>query len=243
MYTVLLKFSFKDKEEIDTDLIEWVVSGFYQNAQLIDYFHFPVIGDNLITYNGIIIQPEVLDPKYYTELTTQRIKRLKEEYHTEFNYEITSQAPSNLLDNLQDTTGLILHYGGYSPIRSLDNFYNVPLYLLPKTSFDRTNYHNIICWQRNFEAMEEIWFRGHEDEQYFFDQLNNYKSGLSRQGLELCAQITDLTKKECYYSLFRNFDPDVPEIENCPKCNSPWKMKEELFDRFIYKCTKCLLIS
>lgn len=59
----------------------------------------------------------------------------------------------------------------------------------------------------------------------------------------LCKHIADLTGKECYYYLFRYPDLDAEDVENCPKCNSPWKLENELFEMFKYNCNNCFIIS
>jgi predicted nucleic acid-binding Zn ribbon protein len=117
------------------------------------------------------------------------------------------------------------------------------LYLLPKTSWSGENYDNIISWERSYEAIWGTWFRGNVDEPYFYDQLTKYNSALSLEGMEVCKKISTLTNINCYYHLFNDPNPDVPDLENCPKCNSSWKMEEEIFDTFKYKCNNCFLIS
>jgi len=243
MHNVLLKFTFEDQEEIDYDTAESLLGCFCHNGQLIEYFHFPVIKDNTLIYNGVLIKPDALETRYYTVTARQWIQRFKEHYHITFDYEIIAQLSSRTVDNINDVQGFILYESGISPLRTLETFYNVPLYLLPPTSIDGENYHNIIAWERDYEAISRIWFRGHVDEQYFYDQLTSYKSGLSEQGMELCKLISSLTNKDCYYHLFNDPNPDVPDFENCPKCNSPWKLPNEIFDTFKYKCTNCFLIS
>ena len=243
MQNVLLKFTFEDPEEIATDPPEWLLSGFYQNGQLIDYFHFPVIKENTLIYNGVLIQENALDIKYYTPTAMQRLQQFKDHYHITFNYEIIGQTPVNTVNDLKDIPAFILKFGGASPVRTLNTFANVPLYLLPKTSDCGENYHNIIGWERTYESIWGIWFRGNTDEQYFYDQLTNYKSALSVCGMQICRQISSLTNIDCYYHLFNDPNPDVPDFENCPVCNSPWALQKEIFDTFKYKCTNCFIIS
>ena len=240
MHNVLLKFTFENQEEIDFDTPTWLLISFYQNGQLIDYFGFPVIKDNTLIYSGVIFQPDALDIRYYTPTAMLRLKQFKEDFHIKFEYEIIGMLPSHTVNNLNDVSAFILYEGSNSPVRSIDTFENVPLYLLPKTSACGENYYNIICWKRDYEATYGLWAPGYDEH---YDQLTNYKSGLSQRGLEICNLISSRTNKDCYYHLFRDPDPDVPDFENCPKCNSPWKLEHELFDRFLYKCTKCFLIS
>jgi predicted nucleic acid-binding Zn ribbon protein len=242
MYNVLFKFSFKDEDLLDQDHMEFLLSSFKHNGQVIEYFDHPVIKGNMAVYNGIIIQADSLDVKYYNENTWRFIGLLKEN-ETTFEYEIVAEQPALVINTIADTSAMVLYHGGESPLRSLDDFSNVPLYLIPPTSVDGTNYFNIITWERNYEAIYWLWFRGEVDESYFFNQLINYQSDLSKQGMALCRQIADLTGKKCYYYLFRYPDPDAEDVENCPKCKSPWKLKNELFETFKYKCNNCFLIS
>jgi predicted nucleic acid-binding Zn ribbon protein len=167
----------------------------------------------------------------------------KEQYRITFDYEITGQQLRSTVNSLHDVPAFILYEGGPSPVRTLNTFANVPLYLLPKTSVSGENYHNIISWERSYDSIAGLWFRGNVDEPYFYHQLTNYNSALSLKGMEICKQIATLTGKDCYYHLFNDPDPNVPDFKNCPKCNGPWKMEKELFDTFKYKCTNCFLIS
>jgi hypothetical protein len=49
-------------------------------------------------------------------------------------------------------------------------------------------------------------------------------SSLSEPGMRICKQISSLTNIDCYYHLFNDPNPDIPDFENCPKCNGPkWK--------------------
>jgi predicted nucleic acid-binding Zn ribbon protein len=243
MHNVLLKFTFEDPEAVDDERPGWLLSSFYQKGQLIDYFHIPTINDNTVIYTGAIIQPDSLDSKYCTPTAKGWLQEFPEQYGIKFEFDITGEIAGDIVNDLQDVSAFILKFGGASPVRSLDTFANVPLYLLPKTSFDGENYINITSWERSYEAIEGLWWRGNVDEPYFYDQLTKYNSALSQKGMNICEQISSLTTKDCYFHLFRDMNPDVPDFENCPKCNGPWKLQEELFDTYLYKCDKCFLIS
>ena len=79
MYNVLLKFTFDDPEEMDEEQPEWLVSSFYQNGQLIDYFHIPVSTNNAFIYTGAIIQPDSLDARYCTPTGQEWLQTLAQE--------------------------------------------------------------------------------------------------------------------------------------------------------------------
>lgn len=243
MHNVLLKFTFEDPEEIDEEPPEWLISSFYINGQLAAYFEHPVTQGSTLIYNAIMMQPDALDARYNTPTNQRRLQRFKEEYNIKFEYEILNELPGSTVNDLNDVPAFILYEGGFSPIRTLDTFTNVPLYLLPKTSDCGENYQNITGWRNTYLSMYEIWFRGHSDEPYFYDQLTNYKSPLSELGIRISQQVSRLTGKDCYYHLFNDPNPDVPDFGNCPKCNSPWKLEQEMFDTFKFKCDNCLIIS
>src|SRR5262249_42588759 len=116
MYNVLLKFTFEDPEEIDDEPPGWLVSGFYRNGQLINYYHTPVIKENTIVYNGAMLQPDSLDEKYYSPSAIRVLQRFRDEYHIKFEYEIIGEKPGKKVTSLNGIPAFILYEGGYSPI-------------------------------------------------------------------------------------------------------------------------------
>src|SRR5687767_8204362 len=104
MYNVLLKFTFKGPEEGDDDLLGGLMSSFRHNGQLIDYFDYPVTQSNTLIYNGVIIQSDALDVKYYTPTAIERLKWIKEHYNITFDYEITGELPRRTINNLTDVS-------------------------------------------------------------------------------------------------------------------------------------------
>jgi predicted nucleic acid-binding Zn ribbon protein len=242
MNTVLFKFLAEDLELADQEQTLDLMRSFNDNGQVIEYFQHPVIKGNVIEYNGIIIEPDALNEKYFNVNTVKLLNSLKEVDKIDFSYEITSNGVTNVEKDISSISDFILYRRGCSPISSMDNFHDVPLYLLPPTSIDGTNYFNIICWERDYEAIDRLWFRGSIDEDYYFNQLTDYKSHLNQNGIDICKQISELTKKGCYYYLY-HYPGEVEKLGSCPQCGNSWKLEELLFDVFEYKCTNCFLIS
>ena len=83
-------------------------------------------------------------------------------------------------------------------------------------------------------------------ERFAMKRLNNINSDLNSSGLDICKKIKDLTGKNGYYNLYHYISYPKKKIElnrKCPLCNSEWRLKEQLFDTFDFKCDKCLIIS
>jgi predicted nucleic acid-binding Zn ribbon protein len=187
-----------------------------------------------------------LDVKHYNENTNRLIQLLKNEDNIEFNYTVlsTSKADPSFEPSIDTVDSFILYYGGNSPVRSLNNFNEVPLYLLPPTSEHKTNYSNINSWKRNYEAIYHLWFRGEIDEDYFYSQLSNFDSSLTKQGMKISRLISSLTSKECYYYLYQYPGEEENVINKvCPSCSESWRLEDKLFDLFEFKCQKCKIIS
>ncbi|WP_315814167.1 DUF2310 family Zn-ribbon-containing protein [Paraflavitalea speifideaquila] len=192
-------------------------------------------------FYGVLIDEEAMAVGRYDRNVQLLLQVLKEKLDIKFDYVIESMIEGEVEKEISRVSGYILYQGGASPIRSLDNFFPVPLYLLPPTSTDGTNYYNFISWVNDYEAVYRLWFRGNFDDVYFLNLLSNYESSLSHHGITLCELVTRITGKNCYYYLFRYDDSD--KFKGCPKCHRSWKLDEKLLGMFDYKCDHCLFIS
>ncbi|OQP43608.1 hypothetical protein A4H97_33830 [Niastella yeongjuensis] len=214
------------------------------NGQVIDFFRYPIGKNGNLEMNALTIDVESVNEFNNSSGVNNIINKMLQEFDVRVVYEIISKGDNKVEKNIESVKEFVLYYGGYSPLKSLDNFIDIPLYFIPPTSEDGSNRSNIIQWERDYEAIYHLWFRGNFNEEYFYDQLSNYNSGLSTHGIEVAGIIGKTTGKNCYYYLYRYpIDENNNEIENCPKCNQPWKLDSKLFDVFEYKCKNCLLIS
>ena len=139
------------------------------------------------------------------------------------------------------SSAFILHGDGLSPLRSFDDYTQIPLYEFPYTYNDDPSYNDVNWWHNNYSDFSRLWFRGQIEESYFNELLSSLKSPLSLTGLEICKNIERLTGKDCYYYLF-NYNNDI-EGDNCPSCGGPWKLPEKMFEEFDLRCDKCKIIS
>ena len=243
MQTISIKFHVPNIGELDVEELDDLLRALVDNGQLIEFFHYPRRDSNLIEYHAISMDETSLNNQYFNRSITRRIADLNSR-STTVEFETLDSQQDNYAVDINKVANFALYYGGGSPVRSLDTFYEVPLYLFPKTSEDGDNYFNIITWARNYEAIYGLWFRSQIEEEYFFNQLANFRSPLSEQGISICNQLRELTKKPFYYFLRRPLDSDYEEFASaCPGCKHPWKSTGKLVEDIEFICNNCLLIS
>ena len=248
MKIVSIKFKIHSSEkftggnEIDFEEMTDLLRALVDNGQLIEFFSHPKRINEFVEFRATCLDPKSLSDKYFNSSIVKRLDNLRAS-SIEFEYDVEMNDSENYEAGVAEEQNFILYFGGGSPVRSIDTFFEVPLYLFPKTSADGTNYFNIITWGRNYDSIYRLWFRGEIDESYFYNQLSNLKSDLSEQGLHICKQLQTLTTKTFYYYLFRY--PETPSYagDNCPNCGRPWKLSEKFLDTFEYKCSYCFLLS
>ena len=140
---------------------------------------------------------------------------------------------------------LVLYFGSlYSCIRCGDCFEPIPFYFIPPT-YDEKEYFDIFCWEKNYESCYNLWFSGEIGEKYHLNQLTNFKSNLTKQGLNVCKNIERVTNKPVYYFLmnYRKISIKKDKKRNCPSCNQEWILDINLHKKFDFKCDNCKLIS
>lgn len=138
---------------------------------------------------------------------------------------------------------LFTHYVSIqSPLKCYDCFSPIPLYRIPR--FESGDYYRIICWQSDYKSCDSLQMNCTTGERFAMNQMSNLDSSLSKQGISICNKIKILTKKNCYYYLYKhNGKSKKKELERkCPSCNGEWLL-DEIFFKFDFKCDKCHLLS
>jgi predicted nucleic acid-binding Zn ribbon protein len=125
-----------------------------------------------------------------------------------------------------------------SPLRCGDCFGTIPLYLIPHTYDDE--YYNVITWQSDYKACDSLQMGCKTGERFGSREISKIDSSLSRRGIEICTQITDLTGLP-----YRHNDQKrlMEEKRKCPSCSGGWLLKEPLHELFDFKCDRCRLLS
>ena len=76
------------------------------------------------------------------------------------------------------------------------------------------------------------------------NQMENFKSQLSKQGLEICRTLEEKTEIPVYYYL-HNYSKyrDEKLLQQCPICNENWRLSKQLNGLYDFKCSNCHIIS
>ncbi|UWZ92736.1 Zn-ribbon-containing protein [[Pasteurella] aerogenes] len=135
------------------------------------------------------------------------------------------------------------HLHSCSPLHSGDDFAPIPLYKslkkAPHLSMD------VIKWQENWQACDQLQMNGSTLEQSALQQISAIDSILTKHGRYLAQDIERYTGIPTYYYLYRVGGESLTteQQRRCPSCQQEWKLTEPLFDLFFFKCDHCRLIS
>nr|WP_315402725.1 DUF2310 family Zn-ribbon-containing protein [uncultured Sphingobacterium sp.] len=119
---------------------------------------------------------------------------------------------------------------------------SVPLYKLPK--FYDFGYMPILSWETNYQACDSLQMNCEVGERWSLNQMQETKSPLSKQGLDICKQIEEQTTIPTFYHLY-NYRKNSGDDKNrlCPNCKKKWTLKTQLHNLYDFKCDNCRIIS
>lgn len=231
-------------QDIALDILYTLIGMFISNGQIADSHNQP----NFIEQDDICVLVNIfnydsLDEKYHNLYIRNTLSKLKSD---DFRIEILGkELHSPAIATPDKTDALILTsrcYSNQSPVKSLE-FNPIPIHYLPKTYHDHEEYHNLICWQRDFQACDSLQMRCAVGEKWALNQMGDVNSELSQQGLEICQILMQKLGKPVYYDLYQYYIPDDEENRKCPKCGGEWRLKEPLHQQYDFKCDRCYLLS
>ncbi|KRT16533.1 DNA-binding protein [Pedobacter ginsenosidimutans] len=119
---------------------------------------------------------------------------------------------------------------------------SVPLYRLP-IYYDH-GYMPILRWETNYISCDRLQMNCEIGERWALNQMQEIKSQLSKQGLEICRKIEELTSIPTFYYLhnYKKYKEDQL-TRPCPGCNKKWNLKTQLNNQYDFKCDECKIIS
>ncbi|WP_032092718.1 Zn-ribbon-containing protein [Necropsobacter rosorum] len=130
-----------------------------------------------------------------------------------------------------------------SPLHSGDDFLPIPLYKqlknVPHLSMD------IIKWQENWQACDQLQMNGAVLEQQALREIADTDSNLFKHGYYLARDIERISGIATYYYLYRLGGDNLAgeQQRRCPLCGQPWALPRPLFDLFYFKCDHCRIVS
>jgi predicted nucleic acid-binding Zn ribbon protein len=119
---------------------------------------------------------------------------------------------------------------------------SIPLYRLPQ--YYDYGYMPILSWETNYISCDSLQMNCEVGERWALNQMQDITSQLSKQGLEICSKIEELTSVPTYYYLhnYKKYKGDQL-TRPCPSCNKKWDLKTPLHNHFDFKCDTCKIVS
>jgi len=121
-----------------------------------------------------------------------------------------------------------LNYG--SPLSCGDCGKNVPLYRIPRSQdkIAEKDYHSLCCWDRSYKACYRLESLCGFGEHWATRQMQEHNSGLSKEGRDVCKDISENTGVPVYYYLFnyRALTARQDQGRKCPACGGNWLRQE-----------------
>lgn len=246
----IIKLNFTGKNVGSEEFLESADSymrSLYGSKQIInEEFPYDII-DNGLSVNLYCPEPDSFEEKNSTEYGKSWRKKIEEELECKLEFVYKGLHPE--LDKFNIHTKwefLILRSNYLSPLYEGKSFEPIPLYKIPYTYHDKKCYNDINFWENNYGRVYGLWFNGAVGERWAQNQLQIHNSELSKQGIECCKRIEELTKVPTYYFLFnyRAWGRKKDAAWKCPSCNGDWLIENKTFnDNFAFKCDDCRLIS
>jgi len=156
------------------------------------------------------------------------------------------ESDSRPLCNCEKSNSYIL-YTDYisidSPLRCGNCFGLIPLYRISPT-YDE-EYNDIICWVDDYKACDSLQMNCSTGERFGIFQISNYKSSLTKRGIDICKRVSDCTGLPTYYYLSRytSYSRKKEVNRKCPSCGGDWLLEKPLHNLFDFKCERCKLLS
>ncbi|VTR62559.1 Zn-ribbon-containing, possibly nucleic-acid-binding protein [Actinobacillus pleuropneumoniae] len=117
------------------------------------------------------------------------------------------------------------HLDSCSPLYNGDDFGAIPLY--KATNQQQQLGEQLIKWQENWQACDQLQMNGETLEQQALAQISEVDSELSQAGIDLCRQLEAISGVPTFYYLYRlGNDLAAEHQRKCPKCGGEWKLAQ-----------------
>jgi predicted nucleic acid-binding Zn ribbon protein len=249
MYIHEISIDIKTKENKDKLVEEFglLISYYFGNGQTQGRTESQYINDNKMVCLPFTLEKNSLNKKFNNFYVNRQIKKIEELCKSTLQYRTVGKSSDSYKTPCKCKKSnfyiLITNYISIeSPITCGTCNKSVPLYKLP--IYYDYGYQPILNWEKNYICCDSLQMNGEVGERWALNQMQELKSPLSKQGLEICRKIERLTTVPTYYYL-HNYDKykDDKLSRPCPNCNNRWNLKEQLYKLYDFKCDKCKLVS
>lgn len=249
MYIQEISIEINSKVDRDEIVDEFgILMSFYRGSgQTQGSIESQYIVDNKIVCLPYTLEKNSLDKKYDNFYVARQTKKLEELCNSKIQFKTVGKDYDSYKSPCKCKTSsfyiLITNYLTIYPPLTCGTCNNyVPLYKLPK--YYDYGYIPILSWETNYKSCDSLQMNCEVGERWALNQMQEVKSQLSRQGIEICKKITELTNVSTYYYLhnYRKHKGDQLK-RRCPNCNRKWDLKQQLHNFYDFKCDKCKLVS
>lgn len=238
----------KRDDEVAADVINTYLSACRMNGQITGKEWTIVYKNKSYIVNLMVPEKNSLSPKNENKYVKNFKKNLIQKGISKPKIISSGKDVESSFTGVLEESDYLILFTNYlsleSPLRSGNTFDPIPLYKIPKT-YDN-EYYDIICWQSDYQYCDGLQMGCKTGERFGTRELTDFKSSLSKRGLEICKNISKLVNKPCYYYLYKgNGRTAKSEAERvCPICgNKKWKLKETHHSLIDFKCDKCKVVS
>ncbi|ART79640.1 Zn-ribbon-containing protein [Oceanisphaera avium] len=200
-----------------------------------------------VTTRVVCPEPDSLHARYHSRQVEQALGVLHQAGLTSPKVSTKGQDLNSDTTDACSTRAWQVLYTTYlhscSPVRCGEHLAPVPLYQLPAIS--NGDNKQIIKWQEDWEACDQLQMNGSILEHGALSELGDTHSRLSQRGRKLARQLEANSKIPTYYYLYRvGGETELSERQRpCPSCGGAWQLPAPLHDIFDFKCEPCRLVS
>ena len=250
MYTVEVVFKINDlnNDEKQEECIELLIGSWRMNGQILGKEHLWVRKKDCYTMYLYIPEKTSLNKKHHNTYVQKELSNIKSiglkqptmiilDYNELESSSCDCQKPSEYI--------LYTTYTMLSPaLRCKKCFGTIPLYHIPKL-YDKSDYYPLISWQSDYQACDSLQMNCSVGVKFAYKQLGSLDSQLTKNGLEICKDITKLIGIKTYYYLYKYVAKSRRQelLRKCPKCQGEWLLDTPLHEQFDFECKKCGLLS
>ena len=250
MYTQEISIDIKTKKLDKDELIDEfnVLMSFYRaNGQTQGKIESQYIKNDKIVCLPFTLEKNSLNKKFNNFYVNKQTKKIEDLCNSELRYKTIGKSYDSYKSPCKCKRPsfyiLVTNYITIeSPLTCGTCNKSVPLYRLP-IYYDH-GYMPILSWETNYISCDSLQMNCEVGERWALNQMQEINSQLSKQGLEICRKIQELTSIPTFYYLhhYKKYKGDQL-TRPCPGCSKKWNLKTQLNNRYDFKCDECKIIS
>jgi predicted nucleic acid-binding Zn ribbon protein len=232
--------------------IAQLVSYWRRNGQVLGDDCTIAVGETSYTIFATIPEAGALDPKYDLHFATEARQKLATAGFGPLRIRVRGiQIFDENLCDCEEHTHFILFttlIQTTSCFRCGDCLGSIPLYRIPYrdgTKIAHCDPETIANWETSYKYCDSMDINSSVGEAFGMRQKQQLDSGLSKQGIAVCRELSTATGVPTYYYLHRYLKRARKKIERerrCPSCAGDWLLPEP-HHWFDFKCDTCRLLS